>query len=71
MPDILERSKINSIGSIIHRRTYSGRLMIFVRMPDSRIPKQVFYGGLFVSETARGNPRPRFKDCVKTFGLSF
>ena len=37
-----------------------------VRMPDHRLPKRLFYGELTEGHTARGGPRQRYKDALKT-----
>jgi len=37
-----------------------------VRMPDTRIPKQIFYGQLMVNRRLPGGPVRRYKDSLKT-----
>ena len=62
--EILERSNLNSVESMIHRHRlrWVGNL---VRMPDSRLPKQIFYGELCEGKRPQHKPKLRFKDSVK------
>jgi len=37
-----------------------------IRMPDSRIPKQIFFGQLATGKRLQGGPVRRFKDVIKS-----
>ena len=62
--EILERSGVSSIERVIHRYRlkWAGKL---VRMPDTRLPKQVLYGELMQGKRPRHKPKLRFKDSLK------
>jgi len=45
----------------IHLR-WTGHML---RMPDSKLPKAIFYGQLGQSNRSRGRPVKRYKDCLK------
>jgi hypothetical protein len=62
--EILERSEMMSVEATIcrHSLRWSGHL---VRMDDTRIPKQLFYGELSLGKRKRSKPKQRYKDTVK------
>ena len=62
--EILERTKMESVETIVTRHSlrWSGHL---VRMDDSRIPKQLFYGELQKGKQKASKPRQRYKDILK------
>ena len=63
--EILARSGLPSIHTILMQSQlrWAGHL---VRMPDHRLPKRLFYGELTEGQRARGGPRKRYKDTLKT-----
>ncbi len=62
--EVLTRSNMMSIHTMLmkHQLRWSGHL---IRMEDSRIPKQIFYGELQSGKRSRGAPKKRFKDTLK------
>lgn len=44
---------------------------ILVRMDNSRLPELAFYGELCAGKRPRQKPTKRFKDCIKSLGISF
>ena len=62
--DILQRTGMVSAECLLLRNglRWAGHVL---RMPDSRLPKQVFYGQLTEGNRNIGRPKLRFKDHVK------
>ena len=67
IPDtaVLTKAKQTSIHTILIKAQlrWSGHL---VRMPDERLPKQMFYGELKHGKRSQGGQRKRYKDCMKS-----
>jgi len=63
--DVLEICGITGIESMLLQAQlrWVGHV---VRMPDTRIPKQVFYGQLMANRRLPGGPIRRYKDSLKT-----
>lgn len=63
--EVLERANIKSIEALITRHSlrWSGHL---VRMEDTRIPKQLFYGELVLGKRKPSKPKQRYKDALKS-----
>lgn len=63
--EVLERCEMTSVEAMIMKAQlrWAGHL---VRMPDSRIPKQVFYSELEDGQRKQGRPKKRYRDCLKT-----
>ena len=63
--EILARSGLPSIHTSLMQSQlrWAGHV---VRMPDHRLPKRLFYGELTEGHRARGGPRKRYKDALKT-----
>ena len=61
---VLERAHSSSIEKrvILSQMRWVGHV---VRMEDSRLPKQLFYGELSTGKRPRHKPRKRFKDVIK------
>ena len=61
---ILEMANIGSIEVLISKQQlkWNGHL---VRLPNERIPKQIFYGQLTDGKRLAHKPKKRFKDCLK------
>ena len=61
--EILERAGTVSIFALISRNQlrWSGHV---ARMPDNRLPKQIFYGELCLGRRTQGRPRKRYKDML-------
>ena len=61
---VLEKAQCSNIESLIvaSQMRWAGHL---VRMEDTRLPKQLFYGELVNGKRPRWKPRKRFKDCLK------
>ena len=66
IPDtaVLEKAQCPNIESLIvsSQMRWTGHI---VRMEDTRLPKQIFYGQLVNAKRPRHKPRKRFKDCLK------
>ena len=62
--DVLERCKCVSIeGMLLQRQLqWTGHV---IRMPDSRIPKQLLYGELAEGRRKAGGQKKRYKDAVQ------
>ncbi|KAL8583862.1 hypothetical protein ACOMHN_040331 [Nucella lapillus] len=62
--EVLDRAETASSEAMIMKAQlrWTGH---FIRMDDSRIPKQLLYGELCLGKRSRGRPQKRFKDCVK------
>ena len=60
---MLERASTVSIFALISRNQlrWSGHV---ARMPDNRLPKQIFYGELCLGRRTQGRPRKRYKDML-------
>ena len=63
--EVLDRAKCPSIEALInkHRMRWCGHM---VRMDDTHLPKQLFYGELADGERLVRKPKLRYKDCLKT-----
>lgn len=63
--EILTKAKSTSIHTMLSKAQlrWSGHL---VRMPDERLPKQIFYGELKHGKRSHGGQRKRYKDCLKS-----
>ena len=61
---VLQRSKLTSIEATLSlsQLRWAGHL---VRMEDSRLPKQLFYGELSEGKRGTGRPKLRYKDSLK------
>ena len=61
---VLSKANLDSISAIVVRNQmrWAGHL---VRMDDSRLPKQLFYGELSSGKRSQHKPKKRFKDNVK------
>ena len=61
---VLEEAGISTITAIItqHQLRWTGHV---IRMPDSRLPKQVLYSQLVQGKRAPGGQKKRFKDNIK------
>ena len=61
---VLEKAQCPNLESLIvsSQMRWAGHL---VRMEDTRLPKQLFYGELENGKRPRHKPRKRFKDCLK------
>ena len=61
---IIEAVKTTSIEAMItqHQLRWAGHL---ARMPNDRLPKQLFYSQLTEGLRGRGRPKLRYKDCLK------
>ena len=62
---VLEEANIPAITAIIaqHQLRWTGHV---IRMPDSRLPKQVLYSQLSTGQRAPGGQKKRYKDNIKT-----
>ena len=62
---VLEEAKMPSITTLImqHQLRWTGHL---IRMPDTRLPKQMLYSQLERGPRAPGGQKKRFKDNIKT-----
>ena len=62
--EVLQRSNSTSIHSMImeSQLRWSGHV---ARMPEYRLPKQVFFGELSTGNRSRGRPIQRYKDTLK------
>ena len=62
--EILEMAYSSSIGVLISKQQlrWSGHL---IRLPNERIPKQIFYRQLIDGKRLAHKPKKRFKDCLK------
>lgn len=62
--EILQRAGCTSIECILQQRQlrWVGHV---IRMPDSRLPKQVLYGELVEGHRPVGGPKKRFRDHIK------
>ena len=75
IPDtvVLEKAGIPSIDTILmqHQLRWAGHV---TRMPDHRLPKQIFYSELKNGKRTQGGQKKRFKDTLKcslnAFGLN-
>ena len=63
--EVLDRAKCPSIEALInkHRLRWCGHV---VRMDDTRLPKQLFYGEIADGKRPARKPKLRYKDCLKT-----
>ena len=68
--EVLERANMNSVYTML-RKTQLRWAGHVVRMPEERLPKQIFYGELSHGKRSRGGQRKRFKDSLKTALKSF
>ena len=61
---VLERAEYPNIEYFImlNQLHWAGHL---VRMEDTRIPKQIFYGEVVNGKRPRPKPKKRYKDCLK------
>ena len=68
--EVLERAGLPSvITTMLKSQTrWAGHVS---RMPDSRIPKQIFYGELRHGKRSVGCPRKRYKDTLKVYLKDF
>ena len=62
--EVLEKANLPSIPTLLKKAQlrWAGHV---TRMPDSRLPKQLFYGELVEGKRLRGGPKKRFKDSLK------
>ena len=62
--EVLERAQLQSIESMLMLRQlrWAGHV---ARVPDSRMPKAMFYGELAQGKHNKGAPQNRFKDQLK------
>ena len=63
--EVLQKSGLSSIHTLLmkNQARWAGHL---VRMPDSRLPKQLLYGELQEGTRPLGRPKKRFKDSLKS-----
>ncbi|KAK4294773.1 hypothetical protein Pmani_032624 [Petrolisthes manimaculis] len=63
--EVLKRAGLQTITTIIRKTQlqWAGHVS---RMPDGRIPKQLFYGELSQGKRTAGGQKKRYKDCLKT-----
>ena len=61
---VCQRAGCSSIESMIinNQKGWAGH---GVRMPEDRLPKQLFYGELINGKHPAHKPKKRFKDCIK------
>ena len=62
--EVLQKAGIDSLHTILQQRRLRW-LGHVCRMPDGRIPKDIFYGQIATGTRARGRPHLRFKDVCK------
>ena len=62
--EVLERASTPSIHTLLQKAQarWAGHV---VRIPDSRLPKQLLYGELCQGKRSVGGQKKRFKDCLK------
>ena len=71
--EVLEKAGLPSIITILmqNQLRWAGHV---TRMPDHRLPKQLFFGELTEGKRSAGGPKKRFKDTLKSslkaFGLN-
>ena len=63
--EVLSRSNQTTVHTMLlgAQTRWAGHVS---RMPDSRLPKQLLYGELSTGHRARGRPKKRFKDSLKS-----
>ena len=63
--EVLRRADLPSIHTILMQSQlrWAGHV---TRMPDHRLPKQIFYGEITKGKRSRGAPKKRFKDTLKS-----
>ena len=63
--EVLSRTELPSIHTLLKRAQirWAGHL---VRMPDTRLPKRLFYGELAEGKRSQGGQKKRYKDTLKT-----
>jgi len=68
--EVLRRASISSIHTLLQKAQlrWAGHV---VRMPDSRLPKQLLYGELSKGKRSVGGQKKRYKDSLKVFVKSF
>lgn len=68
--EVLSRADLPSVHTLLRKAQvrWAGHL---VRMPDTRLPKRLFYGELVEGKRSHGGQRKRFKDTLKTALKSF
>jgi hypothetical protein len=68
--EVLERANMNSVHTMLRKAQlrWAGHV---VRMPEERLPKQIFYGELTHGKRSLGGQRKRFKDTLKASLKSF
>lgn len=68
--EVLSRADLPSVHTLLRKAQvrWAGHL---VRMPDTRLPKRLFYGELAEGKRSHGGQRKRFKDTLKTALKSF
>ena len=68
--EVLSRADLPSVYTLLRRAQvrWAGHV---VRMPDTRLPKKLFYGELAEGKRSQGGQKKRFKDTLKASLKSF
>ena len=63
--EVLKKAGMQSIHTVLKLAQIRWTGHVIIRMPDERLPKEVFYGELQEGKRSQGDQKKRYKDTLK------